>query len=91
MSAENTFTATVAPCSSSGWARSIASCASRACITGAEGMPYAERSWCVAIGSSHCWPAASAASTIARAAAVSTTKSCGRLGGVSINAACASR
>ena len=41
--------------------------------------------------SSHCWPRASADSTSARAAAASTTKSAGRLGGVSISAACAWR
>ncbi|PAV93801.1 hypothetical protein WR25_07988 [Diploscapter pachys] len=39
ISGERIFSATVAPRSSSGCARSIASCASRACITGAEGMP----------------------------------------------------
>ncbi|MNN70986.1 hypothetical protein D3C81_1868820 [compost metagenome] len=39
MSDEKIFTATLMPCSSSGWARSIASCGSRATITSSDGMP----------------------------------------------------
>ena len=39
MSGEKIFTATLMPCSSSGWARSIASCGSRATITSNDGMP----------------------------------------------------